>query len=146
MSTAIPCWIYQFSSDHWSQATLGQVSTWMGDRLGILGAVDHFFCLPTLFYYKKYFSSIVKNYSTITNLIQVGGVCGLMDKAPDFGSGDCRFESCHARDALYFWQTDQSSFHILCHLGIQANSSCSNHVRGSRFFERISVRKKWKCS
>ena len=20
-----------------------------------------------------------------------------MDKAPDFGSGDCRFESCHAR-------------------------------------------------
>jgi hypothetical protein len=24
-------------------------------------------------------------------------VCGLMDKAPDFGSGDCRFESCHAR-------------------------------------------------
>ena len=23
--------------------------------------------------------------------------CGLMDKAPDFGSGDCRFESCHAR-------------------------------------------------
>ncbi len=24
-----------------------------------------------------------------------------MDKAPDFGSGDCRFESCHAR---YFFQ------------------------------------------
>ena len=23
--------------------------------------------------------------------------CGLMDKAPDFGSGDCRFESCHSR-------------------------------------------------
>ena len=23
--------------------------------------------------------------------------CGLMDKAPDFGSGDCRFESCHDR-------------------------------------------------
>ena len=22
---------------------------------------------------------------------------GLMDKAPDFGSGDCRFESCHGR-------------------------------------------------
>ena len=22
-------------------------------------------------------------------------LCGLMDKAPDFGSGDCRFESCH---------------------------------------------------
>ena len=25
------------------------------------------------------------------------GPCGLMDKAPDFGSGDCRFESCHGR-------------------------------------------------
>ena len=22
-------------------------------------------------------------------------LCGLMDKAPDFGSGDCRFKSCH---------------------------------------------------
>ena len=27
--------------------------------------------------------------------------CGLMDKAPDFGSGDCRFESCHGRFFLY---------------------------------------------
>ena len=26
--------------------------------------------------------------------------CGLMDKAPDFGSGDCRFESCHGRFLL----------------------------------------------
>mgnify|MGYP006975734704 CR=1 FL=1 len=24
--------------------------------------------------------------------------CGLMDKAPDFGSGDCRFGSCHDRN------------------------------------------------
>ena len=28
--------------------------------------------------------------------------CGLMDKAPDFGSGDCRFESCHGR-VITFW-------------------------------------------
>lgn len=28
-------------------------------------------------------------------------VCGLMDKAPDFGSGDCRFESCHARHFIF---------------------------------------------
>ena len=27
-------WKYQFSSDHWSQATSSVVSTWMGDRLG----------------------------------------------------------------------------------------------------------------
>ena len=43
MSTAIPRWKYRFSSDHRSQATSGEVSTWMGDRLGILRAVD-FFC------------------------------------------------------------------------------------------------------
>ena len=24
-----------------------------------------------------------------------------MDKAPDFGSGDCRFESCHARNNFF---------------------------------------------
>ena len=30
------------------------------------------------------------------------GSCGLMDKAPDFGSGDCRFESCHGRSFLPF--------------------------------------------
>ena len=28
-----------------------------------------------------------------------------MDKAPDFGSGDCRFESCHAR-SFYFFVND----------------------------------------
>ena len=28
--------------------------------------------------------------------------CGLMDKAPDFGSGDCRFESCHGRLIFLF--------------------------------------------
>ena len=38
-ATAIPRWIYQFSFDHWSQATSGPVSTWMGDRLGTPGAV-----------------------------------------------------------------------------------------------------------
>ena len=35
------------------------------------------------------------------SLLEVYRVCGLMDKAPDFGSGDCRFESCHARVILY---------------------------------------------
>ena len=25
------------------------------------------------------------------------GLCGLMNKAPDFGSGDCRFESCQGQ-------------------------------------------------
>ena len=24
-----------------------------------------------------------------------------MDKAPDFGSGDCRFESCHVRNFFF---------------------------------------------
>ena len=30
----------RFSSDHRSQVWLGEVSTWMGDRLGILRVVD----------------------------------------------------------------------------------------------------------
>ncbi len=34
-----------------------------------------------------------KNKKTTSRLI-VNWPCGLMDKAPDFGSGDCRFESC----------------------------------------------------
>ena len=33
-SAFISRWKYQFSSDHWSQATSSVVSTWMGDRLG----------------------------------------------------------------------------------------------------------------
>ena len=34
--------------------------------------------------------------------------CGLMDKAPDFGSGDCRFESCHGR--FFFLRLDQKCY------------------------------------
>ena len=45
-ATAIPRWKHRFSSEHRSQATSGPVSTWMGDRLGIPGAVD-FFSLPS---------------------------------------------------------------------------------------------------
>ena len=30
----------RFSSDHRSQVRIGEVSTWMGDRLGILRVVD----------------------------------------------------------------------------------------------------------
>ena len=44
MPTAISRWIYQFSSDHWSQAASSPVSTWMGDRLGTRGAVGISFC------------------------------------------------------------------------------------------------------
>ena len=36
------------------------------------------------------------HYVLITSL-NIQRPCGLMDKAPDFGSGDCRFESCHGR-------------------------------------------------
>ncbi len=32
--TALLCWKYQFPIDHWSQATLSLVSTWMGDLKG----------------------------------------------------------------------------------------------------------------
>ena len=33
------------------------------------------------------------------------GSCGPMDKAPDFGSGDCRFKSCHDRNILMTTET-----------------------------------------
>lgn len=39
LSTSIPARKHRFSSDHRSQARQGQVSTWMGDRLGIPGDV-----------------------------------------------------------------------------------------------------------
>ena len=39
-STAIPRWKYAIPSDLASQATLGPLSTWIGDGLGIVGAVD----------------------------------------------------------------------------------------------------------
>ena len=53
MSTAIPHWKHQFSSDHWSQAMSGSVSTWMGDRLGIPGAVDIIFLYAHVQIFKK---------------------------------------------------------------------------------------------
>ncbi|KAJ0182133.1 hypothetical protein K1T71_002855 [Dendrolimus kikuchii] len=39
----------------------------------------------------------------INNLESYIGPCGLMDKASDFGSEDCRFESCHGRVPKYFF-------------------------------------------
>ena len=39
-STTIPPGKNRFSSDHRSQVWLGEVSTWMRDRLGILRVVD----------------------------------------------------------------------------------------------------------
>ena len=54
MSTAIPRRKYPVSLAPGSQATSGPVSTWMGDRLGIPGAVDFF-----LFFYACNF---VNNY------------------------------------------------------------------------------------
>ena len=45
---------------------------------------------------------LILSYEVLTPL-QVSS-CGLMDKAPDFGSGDCRFESCQDRnDGLSFY-------------------------------------------
>ena len=43
MSTTIPPGKNRFSSDHRSQVRMGEVSTWMGDRQGILRVVDFSF-------------------------------------------------------------------------------------------------------
>ena len=44
--TTIPRGKNRFSFDHRSQVWLGEVSTWMGDRLGILRVVDFPFFIP----------------------------------------------------------------------------------------------------
>ena len=46
-STTIPPRKNRFSSDHRSQVWLGEVSTWMGDRLGILRVRDFPFSYAT---------------------------------------------------------------------------------------------------
>ena len=59
-----------------------------------------------------HFIDVVSDYSTKAKTLTfiqftrlICRECGLMDKAPDFGSGDCRFESCHSRnyDHLFFY-------------------------------------------
>ena len=35
--------------------------------------------------------------------------CGLTDKASDFGSEDCRFESCHGRILFFFFAAKKFS-------------------------------------
>ena len=50
--------------------------------------------------------------------------CGLMDKAPDFGSGDCRFESCHGR--------------IFCH--DMTLIFCCVHIGNIQFITRSMVK------
>ena len=45
--TTIPPGKNRFSSDHRSHVWLGEVSTWMGDRLGILRVVDFPFSYAT---------------------------------------------------------------------------------------------------
>ena len=45
-STNIPSGKNRFSSDYRSQVWLGEVSTWMGDHLGILCVVDFAFFIP----------------------------------------------------------------------------------------------------
>ena len=51
-SAFISRWKYQFSSDHWSQATSSVVSTWMGDRLGTPRNAD-IFCLFFYFFLRS---------------------------------------------------------------------------------------------
>ena len=43
-----------------------------------------------------HFTTLQILYHLFLILLQMGP-CGLMDKAPDFGSGDCRFESNHGQ-------------------------------------------------
>ena len=89
--------------------------------------------------------------------------CGLMDKAPDFGSGDCRFESCRGQSfcgknayvlkslfpiilgtwsdslrqkqiPLWYFILSQNRKHVLQHI--------LQHMRHLQFLMRNSISKK----
>ena len=53
MSTTIPPGKNQFSSDHRNRVWLGEVSTWLGDRLRILRVVDFPISYATSNLFKK---------------------------------------------------------------------------------------------
>ena len=57
---------------------------------------------------KKYFCKMVFHHKLLSNwhfnFTMYNRSCGLMDKASDFGSEDCRFESCHDRNLLNQFQ------------------------------------------
>ena len=64
-----------------------------------------------------HFIDVVSDYSTKAKTLSfiqftrlTSRECGLMDKAPDFGSGDCRFESCHSRNYNQFFFTCCSDY------------------------------------
>ena len=54
--------------------------------------------------------------------------CGLMDKAPDFGSGDCRFESCHGRIKTFWGSPPFLSFPM--HVKMLAPGEARTHNPG----------------
>jgi hypothetical protein len=55
-----------------------------------------------MFLAKQSFSLLTLNRMIyFKNLVIYRGPRGLMDKASDFGSEDCRFESCRGRDFIY---------------------------------------------
>ena len=53
-----------------------------------------------------------------------------MDKAPDFGSGDCRFESCHGRSLFVFilFQSLTFDIFVLPVLSLLNVSQCISHT------------------
>ena len=64
--------------------------------------------------------------------------CGLMDKAPDFGSGDCRFESCHGR--LFLVSQDKTTVVVQNFFHPSRVSKlllCPPSCRQTHWYERI---------
>ena len=64
---------------------------------------------------QRYLLGTLYKLDTLADLASIRP-CGLMDKAPDFGSGDCRFESCHGRfllpkQQLFVWQGGRCNVH-----------------------------------
>ena len=50
--------------------------------------------------------------SNIIQLLGKIGACGLMDKASDFGSEDCRIESCDVRNMTFDFPNFKMKFYV----------------------------------
>lgn len=63
-----------------------------------------------------FYIAILPSFVYACNVLQ-RGPCGLMDKAPDFESGDCRFESCLGRFIFFnFFLNFLNYFKSFAHL------------------------------
>ena len=104
VSTAIPRWKYAIPSDLASQATLGPLSTWIGDGLGIVGAVD---VLPFL---ASFFSTVLTFWASNVSNRWVRAWKDRFSLSPRIAKLYSVFNSTHNANT---WQTTPQNLKLL---------------------------------